>query len=114
MILDAKRCKLATSRTLGGAIWGGIKALGFSIGKLGKTFFRWVGRKSGEVKLDNEQYLGSLKARGVAGALDGLLAKRANPVVAAERTGWTFKVSGKAKGSIEIGKGIVKLSVGWP
>ncbi len=110
MILDAKRCKLATSRTLGGAIWGGIKALGRSIGNLGTTFFRWLGRKSGEVKLDNAQYLGSLKARGIAGGLDRLLAKRANPVIAAERTGWTAKVSGKVKGSIEVGNGVAKFS----
>ena len=111
MILDAKRCKLATSRTLGGAIWGGIKAVGLSVGKLGTTFFRWLGRKSGEVKLDNAQYLESLKTRGAAGRLDRLLAKRANPVVAAERKGWTVKISGKAKAGVEIGKGVAKLSV---
>ena len=111
MILDAKRCKLATSRTLGGAIWGGIKALGRSIGGLGTTFFRWLGRKSGEVKLDNAQYLESLKARGVAGRLDRVLARRANPVVAAERTGWTARISGKAKAGMEAVKGVVKLSV---
>ncbi len=112
MILDAKRCKLATSRTLGGAIWGGIQALGRSVGRLGTTFFRWLGRKGGEVKLDNAQYLASLKARGVAGQLDRLLARRANPVIAAERTGWTAKVAGKAKAGLEIGKGVAKLSLG--
>ncbi|MBQ9727081.1 MAG: hypothetical protein IJV65_06210 [Kiritimatiellae bacterium] len=112
LILDAKRCKLATSRTLGGAIWGGIKAIGLSIGKLGTTFFRWLGRKSGEVKLDNAQYLESLKTRGVAGKLDRLLAKRANPVVAAERSGWTAKISGKASAGVELGAGVAKLSFG--
>jgi len=112
MILDAKRCKLATSRTLGGAIGGALKALGRSIGRLGTIFFRWLGRKSGEVKLDNAQYLDSLKARGVAGKLDRVLAKRANPVIAAERTGWTAKVSGKAKAGLEIGKGVANLSFG--
>ena len=53
LILDADRCGLATSRTLGGAIWGRIKGVGFSVGNLGAKFFRWLGRKSGEVKQDN-------------------------------------------------------------
>ena len=112
MILDAKRCKLATSRTVGGAIWGGIKALGRSVGRLGTTFFRWLGRRAGEVKMDNAQYLTSLKERGVAGGLDRLLAKRANPVIAGERTGWTIKGAANAKASVEFGKGVVKASVG--
>ena len=111
MLLDAKRCKLATSRTLAGAILGGLKALGCSIGRLGTKFFRWLGRKSGEVKLDNAQYIQSLKARGVAGGLDRLLAKRANPVVSAERKGWTARVAANAKAEASLKEGIIDVSV---
>lgn len=111
LILDADRCKLATSRTIGGAIWGGIKGIGFKIGRLGEKFFRWLGRKSGEVKQDNAQYFQSLKARNVFGALDGLLAKRANPVVSAERTGNTLRLGVGATGEAEISKGILTVGV---
>ena len=110
LILDAKNCKLATSRTIGGAIWGGIKSLGRGIGKLGATFFRWLGRKGGEVKQDNAQYLESLKARGVAGAIDRLVAKRANPVIVAERRGWSGQGQIYAKAGITLGKDVVSLS----
>ncbi len=102
LILDASRCKLATSRTFGGAILGGIKAFGHSIGTLGKKVFRWIGRKIGEVKQDTVQYLDSLKNRGIAGWLDKLLAKRANPVIVGERSGWTYRMQGEANASIEL------------
>ena len=109
LILDASRCKLATSRTIGGVIVGGLKALGHSIGALGTKFFRWLGRKSGEVKQDNAQYLQSLKNSGIAGKLDRLLAKRGNPLIVAERKGWTAQFQGEAKGSIKVVDGIVNL-----
>ena len=110
LILDAKNCKLATSRTIGGAIWGGIKSLGRGIGSLGTKFFRWLGRKGGEVKQDNARYLESLQARGVAGALDRLVAKRANPVIVAERKGWTGQGQANAKAGITLGENVVELS----
>ena len=109
-ILDAKNCKLATSRTIGGAIWGGIKSLGRGIGKLGATFFRWLGRKAGEIKQRNAQYLESLKMRGVAGALDKLVAKRANPVIVAERKGWSAQGQVNAKAGITLGENVVELN----
>ena len=110
-ILDAKRCKLATSRTVGGAILGGIKALGRSVGMLGTKFFRWLGRKAGEVKMDNAQYLESLKLRGVAGQLDKVLARRANPMISAESTGWTVKGAGSAKAGVDVA-GVANVSLG--
>ncbi|MBQ7251697.1 MAG: hypothetical protein IJS32_03745 [Kiritimatiellae bacterium] len=110
LILDAKHCKLATARTLGSAIWGGIKSLGRSVGGLGTKFFRWLGRKSGEVKQDNAQYLRSLQARGVAGRLDKLLAKRANPVIVAERKGWTLRGQAQATLGADFG-GIVNAEL---
>ena len=109
-ILDAKRNKFATSRTLVGAFLGGLKSLGRSIGSLGTKFFRWLGRKSGDIKQDNAQYLQTLKDRGVAGSLDGLLAKRLNPVIVAERKGKTLLLKGEAKGSVKIRGGVIDIS----
>ena len=109
-LLDASRNKLATSRTVGGAIWGGIKSVGRAIGSLGTKFFRWLGRKGGEVKQTVGQYLQTLKERGVAGALDKLLSKRANPVIVAERNGWT--IVGKADAKVGANfSGLVDVSV---
>ena len=108
LLLDARRCQLATSVTIGGLFVAGIKCLGRGIGTLGTKFFRWLGRKSGEVKQDNAQYLQSLKARGVAGGLDKLLAKRANPVIVAERKGWTVRGQAQAKASADFG-GLVEV-----
>ena len=110
LIRDVGRCKLATSRTVPGAIWGGIKSLGFSIGRLGRSVFRWLGRKSGEVMQAASGYLESLKARGLAGKLDRLLAKRANPYVSTESEGMTVKISGKAVASGSVGAGVTKLT----
>ena len=109
-LLDANRNKLATSRTVGGAIWGGIKSLGRAVGSLGTKFFRWLGRKSGEVKQSVGQYLQTLKARGVAGALDRLLSGRANPVIVAERKGWTLRGQAQAKVGANF-SGLVDVSL---
>ena len=111
LILDAKRCKLATSRTVGAAVVGGIKSLGVSIYRLGRKFFRWLGRKSGEVKQDNFAYLQSLKARGIAGGLDRLLAKRANPVIVAERKGWTVRGQAEAGVSASVMEDVIDLGL---
>jgi hypothetical protein len=102
-LLDTRRNQLAISPTLGGMFVAGLKCLGRSIGGLGTKFFRWLGRKSGEVKQNNAQYLETLKARGVAGGLDKLLAKRANPVIVAERKGWTVRGQGQANASADFG-----------
>jgi len=110
LIRDAGRCKLATSRTIPGVIWGGIKSLGFSIGRLGRSVFRWLGRKSGDVMQAASGYLESLKARGLAGMLDRLLARQANPYVSAESEGMTVKISGKAVASGSVGAGVTKLA----
>ena len=113
LILDADNCKLATSRTIGGAIGGWAKkAISCTIGKLGTSFFRWLGRKSGEVKQDNAAYLQSLKQRGVVGALDGLLAKRANPLIIGRRSGGTFGLRAEAKASIDIIGGTLNVGAG--
>ena len=109
-LLDASRNKLATSRTVGGAIWGGIKSVGRAIGSLGTKFFRWLGRKGGEVKQTVGQYLQTLKARGVAGALDRLLSGRANPVIVAERKGWTLRGQAQAKVGANF-SGLVDVSL---
>ena len=109
-LLDASRNKLATSRTVGGAIWGGIKSLGRAVGSLGTKFFRWLGRKGGEVKQSVGQYLQTLKARGVAGALDRLLSGRANPVIVAERKGWTLRGQAQAKVGANF-SGLVDVSL---
>ena len=111
LILDADRCGLATSRTLGAAIGGRVKSLGISICRLGTTFFRWLGRKSGEVKQDNAQYLESLKARNVVDTLDGLLAKRANPIVSVERQGKTWRLGLEGGIEAELSKGVFKGGV---
>ncbi len=103
MMLDIDRCKLATSRTLGDAIVGRIKSFGKLVGNLGVKFFRFLGRHSGEVMQTNREYLDSLKTRGVINALDGILAKRANPLVVAERKGWTGHVQGQAGVGIGLG-----------
>ena len=113
LIRDADNCKLATSRTIGGAIVGfAMKALSCTVGKLGTSFFRWLGRKSGEVKQDNAAYLASLKQRGVVGALDGLLSGRANPMIVGRRYGGTFGLRGETKGSIKLVPGMLNLGTG--
>lgn len=89
-ILDAKRNKFAMSRTAGAAILGAFKSFGKSIGSLGTKFFRWVGRRSGEVRENAAQYIHTLKARGIINRLDRLLPKRVNPNIVSERSGWTW------------------------
>ena len=110
LLRDARRCDLATCVTIGGLFVAGLKCLGRGIGTLGTKFFRWLGRKSGEVKQDNAQYLQTLKARGVAGALDTLLAKRSNPVIVAERKGWTLRGQVQGKVGADFG-GIVEAGI---
>lgn len=103
MILDIERCKLATSRSFGDVIVGGLKKLGSAIGNLGQKFFRFLGRHSGEVMQSNKEYLESLKNRGVINALDSILAKRANPIVVTESQGWSWEVRGEAQAQFGLG-----------
>lgn len=103
MILDAERCKLATCRTVGAVIVGGLKKLASGIGGLGTKFFRFLGRHSGEVMQSNKQYLESLQSRGVISALDSVLAKRANPIVVAEQKGWTGQGMGQVSANFGLG-----------
>lgn len=110
LLLDAHRNELALAPSFGGMFVAGIKCLGRSIGGLGTKFFRWLGRKSGDVKQNNAQYLETLKARGVASGLDKLLAKRLNPVIVAERKGWTVRGQAQAGASADFG-GIVNAGV---
>ena len=110
LILDSRRNQLAISPTLGGMFVAGLKCLGRGIGALGTKFFRWLGRRSGEIKQDNAQYLETLKARGVAGGLDTLLAARRNPVIVAERSGWTVRGQLQGSASADFG-GIVSAGV---
>ena len=112
LIADADNCKLATSRTVGGAIGGCIKALGFSIGRLGQKIFRWMGRRAGEVKQDAAASLQAMKKSKVFGKFDKLLSKRANPVVVAIRKGWSWLMQGDAKVSFEVGKGPLQSTLG--
>ncbi|MBE6424227.1 hypothetical protein [Succinivibrio dextrinosolvens] len=102
VIRDAKNCKLATSRTVGSAIWGAVKSVGGFFGNLGVKAFRFMGRHSGEVLQTNQVYLESLKARGYAGQLDSVLAKRANPMIIAENTGYTSHFSANISAGIGL------------
>lgn len=108
-ILDAKRNKFALSRTVGAAILGGIKSFGRSIGSLGTRFFRWVGRKSGEVRESASQYLGSLKARHIVGRLDRVLSKRTNPNIVGEQSGWTWEGYAGAGANADLIKGGINV-----
>lgn len=103
MLLDIDRCSLATSRTIGSAILGGVTKIGKAIGNLGVKFFSFLGRHSGEVMQSNAEYLDSLKNRGVINALDGILAKRANPLIVAEHQGWTGHIQGQAQATFGLG-----------
>ncbi len=109
-ILDAKNNKLATSRSFFDAVWGGVKSLGFSVGKLGTRFFRWLGRRADEVKQDNAAYLRTLKARNVAAQTDALLERRANVVELSKTNGKTWSVGGNVSASAGLGGGVVDLS----
>jgi len=96
LILDADRCKMATARTIGGAIAGAFKALGAGIGRLGTKLFRLMGRHAGDVMQTNQDYLASLKTRNIIGKLDTVLAKRSNALIVAERKGFTGQLMGQA------------------
>lgn len=109
LIADAGRCKLATARTLGSAIWGGIKSCGLAIGRLGTKFLRWAGRRTGDVLQNNAAYLNSLKTRGVVNKLDELLAKRVNPLIVAERSGYTAEFQGLLAANASLGGGLASI-----
>lgn len=102
LILDADRCWLATSRSLAGALLGKV---GSAIGNLGTKVFRLIGRHSGDVMQNNHDYLESMKMRGLVSSLDTVLAKRANPVIVAERRGLTGQLSGAISAKIGFGGG---------
>lgn len=112
LIRDADNCKLATSRTVGSAIFGGIMSLGKSIYRLGRSFFRWLGRRADEVKRDSAQYLLYLKEIGVAGMLDKMLGKRANPMIVAERKGWTLTGQAGTNFNLKLIDGVLDLGGG--
>ena len=100
LILDASRNKIATSRSLPHAILGTI---GSVIGKLGTKAFRRIGRHAGDTMQNNQDYLASLKSRGVVSNLDGILTGRANPVIVAHRSGLTGQVSGDFSAKFGLG-----------
>lgn len=107
LILDVSNCRLATADTF----LGNVKALAVSVGKLGRKAFCRLTSRADDVKQDNAAYLQTLKDRHVAGAFDELLAKRANPVVLSETTGYTWRVGGGVSGSVSFGP-VVDLSGG--
>ncbi len=110
-ILDAKRNKFAMSRTVGAAILGGLKSFGKSVGSLGSKFFGWLGRKSGEVRQNASQYLGSLKARHIVGRLDRVLSRRTNPNIVGESSGWTWGGFVGAGANADLIKGYINAGV---
>ncbi|MCR5536921.1 MAG: hypothetical protein K6F05_05860 [Succinivibrio sp.] len=89
LIADADRCKMATTRTVIGAVVDNIKWVGSSIGALGQKFFRMLGRHAGEVVKSNEQYLNAMKERGVVNNCDRVLAERSNAMITGEVSGLT-------------------------
>ncbi len=90
-ILDAKRNRLVRAPTVGDAILQGLGGIGRKIDSGGTTFLRWMGRRSDEVKQSNAAYLAMLKRQGVVDQLDTLQARRMNPMIVAERKGWTIR-----------------------
>ncbi|HBC70242.1 MAG TPA: hypothetical protein DCZ56_07895, partial [Sutterella sp.] len=103
LILDAKNNKMvAASRSVGSLIFDGVKALGSLVGTLGTRFFRYLGRRSGEVMQTNREYLESLKTQNIVGNLDTVLARRANPVIVGMREGLTSQFNGQISGSFGI------------
>ena len=109
LILDARRNRLALARTVFGYIGAGFCKLGGLIGKLGCKAFRWMGRRSDEIKQTASEYLDLLKHRGVVGSLDQFLARRANPMVVGERRGVLLtgsagaQASGNVAGFVDLG-----------
>ena len=109
LILDARRNRLALAHTVFGYIGAGFCKLGGLIGKLGCKAFRWMGRRSDEIKQTASEYLDLLKHRGVVGSLDQFLARRANPMVVGERRGVLLtgsagaQASGNVAGFVDLG-----------
>ena len=104
LVKDADRCKLATSRPLGTVLLSPLKYIGSKIGMLGVKAFRSLGRHGGEILQSNNEYLNTLKVRGVVGQLDSILAKRANPIIVTERNGMTGHLNADLSASIGLGK----------
>ena len=102
LILDANRNKMATARSIGGAISGTVKTVGSKLGRLGTKLFRAIGRHSGDIMQSVRGYLDSLKGSGIIHKLDSLLTPRANPIIVAERDGYTGAVYGDLSGNIEL------------
>ncbi len=102
-ILDAKRNRLVRAPSVGDAILQGICGLGRKIDSGGTTFLRWMGRRSDEVKLSQAEYLAMLQQQGVVSQLDRLQARRMNPMVVAERKGWTIRGQAGAGVSGKVG-----------
>ena len=109
-IMDAKNCRFASFEGLGSVALWLPKLLVSPFGKLGKFAIGKIGRRSDDVKMGNAQYLVSLKARGIAGGLDKVIASRANPVIVAERKGWTTRGFGEVKGSAKLIDGVLEAS----
>ena len=102
LILDANRNKMATARSIGGAISGTVKTVGSKLGRLGTKLFRAIGRHSGDIMQSVRGYLDSLKGSGIIHKLDTLLTPRANPIIVAERDGYTGAVYGDLSGNIAL------------
>lgn len=109
LILDARRNRLALARTIFGYVGAGVCKLGSLIGNLGRRAFRWMGRRSDEIKQTASEYLDLLKHSGVVGALDHFLSRRANPMVVGERRGVLLtgtagaQASGNVAGVVDLG-----------
>ena len=110
-IMDARNCRFASFEGLGSIALFPVRLLAYPFRKLGKFALCKMGRRSDEVKMGNAQYLVSLKARGIAGGLDKVIASRANPVILSERKGLTTRAYGEIGGAAKIFDGILEASV---
>ena len=84
--------------------------IGSAIGRLGTKVFRLIGRHSGDAMQSNKDYLDLLKTRGIVNSLDGILARRANPVIVAKRKGWTEELSGTMAAQFSLGASFAQIS----
>lgn len=109
LILDTKRFNMISFDTLGGTILSGLKGIGRAICGLGTKALRAIGRHSGEMKQTNDTYLALLKGRGVIASTDSFLAKRANPRIIGERSGWIVGGSLSGGAGVELGGGNVNI-----
>ncbi len=108
LLLDSKRCGFALSRSPYSAALYGLKSFASGIGRLGTRLFRWMGRRSDEIKQNNSGYLAMLKKRGIIGQMDQFLARRANPMIVSERKGWVLR----GEGVVELGGSVGSLISG--